>query len=354
MLAFLRHSAALTRAYICAWCVTPHHAVLSIAGAIAYLAVMNQSFVVTLTSRVAVGVHTKNVDIGRRVREELMSNGLSVVAYAAPSDGLHALSNGALAAFVDIGTNADTVTVSFAGRNPLMDRELANVLFGMTARLAEQSGSRYRLHISGNSYTPDAMRAFVTANLVPFLLLSLIIVNCGFVQVMACEDRTLFSLLVTPASRGALLVARLCSGTLVSLAVFVLGYCLCMPLVGLPTPARPLAWLALCILQMLANGAVYLCLALLIRRYIPFAQFGLVSVTLLIFAGGGVTPFEVMPQWERIFASCTPALYMIRSMRAVMLGTDAVRLNDLAVMAMWGIAGSVLAHQRLRSMVVSG
>ena len=189
MLAFLRHSAALTRAQIYAWCVTPHHAVLSIAVAIAYLAVMNQSFVVTLTSRVVVGVHTKDVDIGQRVREDLMGKGLSVVAYATPGNGLHALSNGALAAFVEIVTNADSATVSFAGRNPLMDRELANVLFGMTARVAEQSGSRYRLHISGNSYTPDATRAFVTANLVPFLLLSLIIVNCGIVQVLALGDR---------------------------------------------------------------------------------------------------------------------------------------------------------------------
>lgn len=348
----LREWAALVRAQIIAWCVTPHHAVLSIAVAIAYLAVMNQSFVVTLTSRVAVGVHTKDVDVGQRIRDDLTSRGLAVIAYDTVEAAAQALSNGLLAAAVDVTTNTDTVAVMFAGRNPLMDRELAQVLFEMTARVAEQTGARYRLRLSGNSYHPNRTRAFVTANLVPFLLLSLIIVNCGIVQVLAIEDKTLFTQVLTPVPRGTLLAARLCSGMIVSLAVFLVAYGVCLPLVGLPVPARPLAWLGVCVLQLAVNGAVYLYLALLIRRYIPFAQVGLVSVTLLIFAGGGVTPFEVMPDWERILASCTPALYMIRTMRAVMLGSDVVRVNDLAVLAMWGIGGGVLAHQRLCRMTL--
>jgi len=354
MTAALRQLAALIRAYIYAWCVSWHHAVLSIAVAVAYLAVINQSFVVTLTRRVVVGVYTKDADIGRRIREDLTGKGLGVVAYDTPAAMWAALSNGLLAAGMELATNTPSAAVRFGGCNPLMDREMANVLLEMTARLATHTGSRYQLSLQGNSYVPDRTRAFVTANLVPFLLLSLVIVNCGIVQVMAVENKSMCGFLLTPVPRAVLYAAQLGSGVIVSLAVFLLAYAVCIPLAGVPVPAAPVRWLALCLFQLVCTGAVYLYIALAMRRYIPFAQFSIVSITLFIFAGGGVTPFEVMPQWERVFASCTPALYMIRSMRAVMLGTEAVRLNDLAVLAMWGIAGSVLAHQRLRRMVVSG
>ncbi|MCX7848557.1 MAG: ABC transporter permease [bacterium] len=343
---------ALTRAYVVAWLLTPRHACISLAAAVGYLAVINQSFVVALTPRVRVGVHTKDANIGQHIRDELMGKGLAVIAYATPAEALHALSNGLLMAVVDVAPRMECVTVSFAGRNPLMDRELVNVLFQMTANLAEKVRTRYRLNIQGISYTPHAVRAFVTANLVSFLLLSLIIINGGIVQVLAVEGQTLFTQLLTPVSRAVLLAARLSSGILVSLAVFLLAYALCVPVVGLPLPARPLAWLAVCLLQLLSTGAVYVYLALIIRRYIPFAQISVISVTLLTFASGAVTPFEVMPQWERVFATCTPALYMIRSMRAVMLATEPLRLNDLVVLAMWGLAGSMLAYLRLRRMTL--
>lgn len=353
MLLHLRQLFFLTRAYFYSWIVTWHHAVLSLLLAIVYLSIINQSFVVTLTRRVVVGVHIKNADLAQRVRDDLTAQGLGVVAYHAPDELARALSNGLLAAAVQISTNAEHIVVTFAGKSPLMDRELANVLFEMTGRVGQHARTRSRLTIANNSYHPDAMRAYITANLFPFLLLSLVIVNCGIVYVIAIENKALFAYLLTPVPRSIVLAAQLGCGIIVSLGVAVLAYALCMPVVGLPFPARPLQWLGVSVLQLFCNGALYLCVALHMRRYIPFAQFGMISVVVLIFIGGAITPFEVMPQWERVVAAFTPALYMMRTMRAVMLESDSVRLNDLLLLIAWGTIGATLGLRRLRHLTVA-
>jgi len=79
---FLRQTLALTWAQMRAWCATPHHALLSITLAVSYLVIINQSFVVQLTKRVVMGVYTKDIDVGQRLRDELTGKGMAVVAYA--------------------------------------------------------------------------------------------------------------------------------------------------------------------------------------------------------------------------------------------------------------------------------
>ncbi len=345
---FLRQTLALTWAQMRAWCATPHHALLSITLAVSYLVIINQSFVVQLTKRVVMGVYTKDIDVGQRLRDELTGKGMAVVAYATVAEGRHALSNGVLASFIEVyTTNAERAVVAFGGRNPLMDREISSVLFGMTSRIADQADPLRQLVVEDNSYTPDRMRAFITASLAPFLLLSLVVINCGNVQVLAVEDKTLFAFLLTPASRWTLILARLLSGSVLSWLVFLIAYAICAPLIGLPAPARPVLWCAVTVLQLLSSGAFYFFMALVIRRYIPFSHFGLISVTLLTFAGGAITPMEVMPHWERVLACMTPALYAIRSMRAALLGFVPVQANDLVMLTLWGTVSAMLAYLRL-------
>jgi len=351
---FLRQTLVLTWAQLRAWCATPHHAVLSVTLAVAYLVIINQSFVVQLTARVVMGVYTKDIDVSQRLRNELTGKGMAVVAYDTVSQGRHALSNGLLAAFIEIySANENRAVVAFAGRNPLLDREISSVLFGMTSRITEGTTPLRQLIVEDNSYTPDRMRAFITASLAPFLLLSLVVINCGNVQVLAIEDKTLFAFLLTPASRWTLILARLLSGTVLSWLVFLIAYVICAPLLGLPMPARPALWCAVTVLQLLSSGAFYLFMALVIRRYIPFSHFGLISVTLLTFAGGAITPMEVMPHWERVLACVTPALYAIRSMRAALLGIVPVQVNDLVMLTLWGAISAMLAYLRLRRITLS-
>jgi len=114
-----------------------------------------------------------------------------------------------------------------------------------------------------------------------------------------------------------------------------------------PWPPRVGPWLGVIAVQMFAAGGLFFLLAALCRRYRFYVNVCSFMIIALMFVSGAVSPVEIMPDWQRTLAVWSPAFYAVRSMRAVMLGTEPVRAMDLVVVGSWGVVTHILGYVRL-------
>lgn len=144
-------------------------------------------------------------------------------------------------------------------------------------------------------------------------------------------------LLVSPASRGALVTGKAIAGGLRSLVQAIIVY---LVSVGLRIHLRldPLAILGV-VVAVVVGSALFatfsLVIACLVRTRERFMGIGQVMTMPLFFASSAVYPVALMPRWLQVIATVNPLTYMVDLIRSLMIvgGTSTHGAGlDLAVL----------------------
>jgi len=346
--ALLHQCLALARLQLRLWWRQPKHVLVSIALSIAFLVLGNHVMVIRLGRHMCIGVHTRNPDAARRVEREVHPFNLAVARYDTLAQGRADLAHDRIVGLMSFSSNAPNgVHLIFSGKNPLVDRELAAVLLRVAAHVTTDATQRAGITMENNRYTPRVMTTFMTAGLLPFLILALASVNLGLFWLCDYERGTLYTLLSTPVSRGVLIAGRTAGGLVAMLVTFSVTLVICRQFVHWEMGGHPLVWCAIMLLQMLTMCGCFFTLAMVCRRFALYTDVGLILALVLAFLSGAFTPVQTMPGWARVFAALTPTLYAVRLTRAVMLGAEPILVRDLSALALWAIAGFAFGYWRL-------
>jgi ABC-type multidrug transport system permease subunit len=349
---FLRQILALCQTHFRLWWRRPLQWITSILLCSAYLLVGTQLLNVQIGNRIHIGLYSKGSPFALDVERELNSHNISTVRYEDYSKGVKDLEQGKIVAFVAFGHRQ--LHLALSGRNPLLDRELDGLLLRIATRVTSRVPQAGRIVLNHDRHTSEDMTTFMTASLIPFLIMALAMVNCGMHWLRDWEDRTVFSFLATPASRVTLLTARTLSGSVLALLILLISLAVSRLFITWYFPSNILFWLAIILLQIFFAVGFFFALAAICRRYILYVDVSMLIVILLMFASATIKPLESMAQWECVLAWCTPAFYAVRSMRAVMLGAEPLRLLDICVLASWGIACYAIGYAILVRSRISG
>jgi ABC-type multidrug transport system permease subunit len=183
------------------------------------------------------------------------------------------------------------------------------------------------------------MTRFMTASVLPFLILALLAVNSGWWWVMESERNTLNGFLVAPVPRPALIAGPVLASVLVSTVVLLLALLTTRRLVSWPWPARPLQFCCLAAGTMLMAAGLTFVQAALCRSIMLFGDVTAIGLFVLFFSSAVVTPVETMADWQRWLAHMIPTYYAVRGLRAAAGGIDVFRWRDIAILVAWGAAG---------------
>jgi ABC-type multidrug transport system ATPase subunit/ABC-type multidrug transport system permease subunit len=349
-LSVLRQILALAWLQIKLWLRMPKHIVVSIALGASFLVLANRVMVVRLGPHVNVGVHTQSDNVALRAEREFNAFHLTMVRYPSLEQGTRDLKADRIIGLMSVpDDDPRAIRLLFGGRNPLMDRELAATLLQVASQVNTNAHRRARIIMENNRYTPEVMTTFMTAGLLPFLLLALASVNHGLFWLCDYERGTLYTMLATPVRRGALVAGRTLGSLVVMLATFAVTIVICRQFVYWDIGPQPLLWWLVVAGQMLVMCGVFFAIATLCRRFALYTDAGLILVLVLMFLSGTLMPVQTMPSWARITSFLTPTFYAVRMMRAVMLGVETVLPRDVLALAFWAAMAFAFGYWRLRT-----
>jgi len=347
-----RHILALCITHFRLWWRRPLQWITSILLCSAYLLVGTQLLNVQIGSRVHVGLYSKGSPIALDVEKALKSRNITTIRYQDHSKGIEDLEQGKIVALVAFGHRE--LHLALSGRNPLLDRELDGLLLRIATKVSGRIPQAGRIVLDHKRHTSEDMTTFMTASLIPFLIMALAMVNCGMHWLRDWEERTVFSFLITPAQRITLLAARTITGSMLALLILLISLSVSRMIITWYFPSDILLWLAIILLQIFFAVGFFFALAAICRKYILYVDVSMLLVILMMFASATIKPIESMAQWECILAWCTPAFYAVRSMRAVMLGAEPLRLLDVCVLSCWGTVCYALGYILLLRSRISG
>ncbi|GEM_PF-254290 len=348
--AALRQVLALAWLQIKLWLRMPKHIVVSIALGVSFLVLANRVMVVRLGPHVSVGVHTLSDNVAINAEREFNAFHLTMVRYPSLAQGTRDLKADRIIGLMSVpDDDPRAIRLLFGGRNPLMDRELAATLLQVASQVNSNAHRHARIIMENNRYTPDVMTTFMTAGLLPFLLLALASVNHGLFWLCDYERGTLYTMLATPVRRGVLVAGRTLGSLVVMLVTFAVTIAVCRQFVYWDIGTQPLLWWLVVAGQMLVMCGVFFAIATLCRRFALYTDAGLILVLVLMFLSGTLMPVQTMPVWARITSFMTPTFYAVRMMRAVMLGAEAVLPRDVLALACWAAIGFAFGYWRLRT-----
>jgi len=144
-------------------------------------------------------------------------------------------------------------------------------------------------------------------------------------------------LLVSPASRGALVTGKAIAGGLRALVQAVIVYLVAVAL-RVHLRVEPLAILGVAVAIVLGSGlfaTFSLVVACLVRTRERFMGIGQLMTMPLFFASSAVYPVALMPDWLQVIATANPLTYMVDLIRSLMIvgGSSAHGAGlDLAVL----------------------
>ena len=185
--------------------------------------------------------------------------------------------------------------------------------------------------------------------MVPALLVSLttIIGLLLTAQNIAREKElgTLDQLNVTPITKGQFITAKLLPFWLLSLVIFSIGLIIGKVVFGIPTRGSvPLVFLSAAIYLVVALGiGLWISTFTSTQQQTMFVAFFIVLIYLLM--SGLFTPVDSMPRWAQWVAEANPVKHFVFIMRAVLVkgaGVETV-LRPLAILAVGGVAVLSLA-----------
>ena len=162
--------------------------------------------------------------------------------------------------------------------------------------------------------------AFMT----PGILAQSVLFSAIFYGIAVIWERDLgiiHKLLVTPASRGALVFGKAISAGFRGLVQAVIVYLLALAL-GVAIRWEPLALLGV-LSGVFLGCAVFstfsLFIACIVKTRERFMGIGQVLTMPLFFASNAIYPFSIMPLWLRVVARVNPLSYLVDALRAMMV-----------------------------------
>jgi ABC-2 type transport system permease protein len=327
----------------------PRHAVVSVVMAVIFLVIVNHLFVIWLGAHMRMGVCVASDTLANSVANELREVGLTPYRYATPAAAAADLRSGRLVGYVHVhGSAPRHADLYFAGRNPMLDRELAHVLLRAAVRVSEEDAESLQISMRNDRYSPAYMQLFMAASMLPFCLFTISAVSTGLQWVHDWESGRLFTTLVTPVSRSVFVAGRTVAGLLISVTTLAVSLVTCRLFVTWPWPANPLPWAGVIFVQAFCIAGFFFALAALCRRNEMYQDVATFLLFVLMFLSGAVVPVETMPGWERAIAHMSPAFYAVRSMRAAMLSDMPLVIRDLLVLTAWGLVFFALGHALLQ------
>jgi len=335
---FFRQVLQLSLAHIRMWVRSPRQLLISIILSSAFLIIGNQVFVVRLGTQIAIGVIAPDAP-ATRIQFSFREAGVTSIAYDSLTTGRKALANGDVTALLTYSSAEESpvLHIILAGRNPIVDREIAALMMHIASTLSERYSDAVRVTMENVRYTPEHMTTFMTASLIPFLILSLAYVNCGMYWLREWERRTVYTFMATPAYRSAMILSRALAGGILSMIVLACSLVLCRLVVPWQLPAALLPWAIQIGIQMWAACGLFFLIASICRSSLMlFVDVAGLVIFIFMFVSGTLSPLETMPAWERTLAFLTPMTYAVRAMRAVMLGLDPLLLKDCIIIIVWG------------------
>ena len=147
----------------------------------------------------------------------------------------------------------------------------------------------------------------------------------------------LHKLMVTPASRTALVVGKALSAGARALSQAVVVYILAL-LLGIRLDPHPLHILGVMVVIVLGAGlfaTLSLIIACIVKTRERVMGMGQLLTMPLFFASNAIYPISLMPEWLRAVSSVNPLTYEVDALRALMVraGTSAYGIGpDLAVL----------------------
>jgi ABC-type multidrug transport system permease subunit len=318
----------------------PRHLIVSTLLSCTFLLLLNQLFIVRLGPELRIGIAMPSDSARARVAQALLDKGVSVVHYYSEPVARDDVAACRIAALVVQDALSNSMyAVVLNGRNPLLDRELLLMLVERGFALQNTVDTTVHVQLDNSPGDPARMTRFMTASVLPFLILALLAVNSGWWWVMEIERNTLNGFLATPVSRPVLVAGPVLAGALLSTGMLALAVLLTRRLVSWPWPARPAQFCALIGLTVFMAAGLTLAQATLCRSIMVFGDVTAFGLFVLFFASAVVTPLETMAAWQRWVAHFTPTYYAVRALRAAAGGGDIFRWRDVFVLCIWGLSG---------------
>lgn len=317
-------------------------AVFGLLLSIAYLVVGTQILVVTFGNRISIGVYSRRVSVVNEVKKVMTKAGIKTIRYDNYREGLAALKSGDISSFVSlVDSTPPRLILTLSGKNPMLDNQIATLLLAVTPKLTSGAAGRpapVKLVVNNIQVSPTSIISFMTASLLPFLIIHLALTYCGQFWVNDWESGRLFTLLFTPVRREAIIIGRSLGSAFLMVVNLIISLAVCRYFVRWNIPANIPLWTLIIFIQIFAGIGLNFFFAALCKKFVLFLNVIVVMIFLLSFISGVFTPAETLPLWEQFIAKLTPTFYAVRSMRAVMLGATKIIPKDLFIIIIWGVA----------------
>ncbi len=304
---------------------------------IAYLIIGNQILVITFGNRISVGVCTHDLRIAKDVEIALKKSEIQTLHFFRQDIGEKALKNGDVSALISVTDTELTFTAS--GRNPMLDAQISALLLSITPRLSSRTigfGPGFRIKVNNLEMKTLSIVTFMTASLLPFLIIHLGLIYCGQFWVQDWENGRIYTLLASPAHRNAIIIGRTIGFSLLMIINLAISLTICRFVMTWQIPSSLLLWFLLILIQIFAATGLNFFFASLCKKFVLYANVVIIMLFLMSFISGVIIPAETLPHWEQILARFTPAFYAVRSMRSVMLGRTPVLIADFLALFGWG------------------
>ena len=250
--------------------------------------------------------------------------------------------------------------------NNIVDVDLADdIRRAVTRSLAERDAPQLgctgeRRSVTGGVLLPNPFRVaiaeellretdtgFLAYQMVPILVLIVLsvgVLGTGMMVARDFERQTAKLLLLSPASRVAMVAGKLTGGLLATTALL-------LPVVGaavlsgilVPPPGHWPALVGLLFLLVVMSVGLGLLLGLVVRRTRLAAMVGLNAAAYLFFLGGGFSTVAFLPDWIQSASRLVPTSYAIRALRQALFYPDLQGFgHDVAVLAACALAAAAL------------
>jgi ABC-2 type transport system permease protein len=170
----------------------------------------------------------------------------------------------------------------------------------------------------------DTGKVGYLAFMTPGILAQSVLFSAIFYGIAVIWERDLgivHKLLVSPASRGSLIIGKAISADFRGLVQTVVIYLIALAL-GVPIRFEPAA-IAGVVLIVTLGSAIFstfsLVIACVVKTRERFMGIGQVLTMPLFFASNAIYPLEMMPPWLRIVANVNPLTYVVDALRGLMI-----------------------------------
>ena len=210
--------------------------------------------------------------------------------------------------------------------------------------------------IFGNSWVsvdgaPLRQSTYYVANLAAFAVVDAAFMSLAIVLVSQREQGILKRRRATPEPPWVLLLSRALTAAIIAVVMAAILLTFGRLAYGASVPARMLPALVLAIVV----GTVSMCAlgfaaSTMVRRMESAQPVVTAAALPLFFASGVFIPWQLIPHWLRSVALVAPIRHLSEALILPFTHASgsAVALRDLAVVALWGAGGLVVAARRFR------